>query len=85
LRYDGRVTAADLVQLELLRRATPQERASLALRLSDETLALARRAIDRAFPELDEMHRRLKFVELHYGADLADKLERWLAARDIVK
>lgn len=69
------------MQIEMMRRARPHDRAALALRLSDETLALARRAIDRAFPDLDPTRRKLKFVELHYGAELAERLEAWLVAR----
>jgi len=73
--------SAEAMQIEMMCRARPQERAALALRLSDETIALARRAIDRAFPDLDPTRRKLKFVELHYGADLAGRLEAWLLAR----
>ena len=72
---------ADEVQVELMRRAGPQKRSALALRLSDETIALARRAIARNRPELDEEQRGIEFVRIHYGADLADRLERWLIAR----
>ncbi len=68
-------------QLELMRTAGPRARAALALRLSDETLALSRRAIARAYPELDHVGQQLKFVELHYGAALAKRLGAWLAAR----
>lgn len=75
------MVSPEQMQIEVMRRAEPRERAAMALRLSDETIALAHRAIDRAFPELDRAHRRLKFVELHYGADLARRLEIWLTAR----
>ena len=75
------MTSAEAMQIELMRRAAPRERAGMALRLSDETIALARRAIDRAWPHLTPLERQLKFVELHYGADLAARLERWLSRR----
>jgi hypothetical protein len=78
------VTNADAKQIELMRSAEPRARAALALRLSDETIALARRAIDRAYPELDARRRQLKFVELHYGVELARRLEAWLAARGLL-
>lgn len=68
----------------MMRRAQPHERAAMALRLSDETIALAHRAIQRAFPELDLARRRLKFVELHYGAVLAGRLEVWLTQRGLL-
>ena len=64
-----------------MQRAAPRERAALALRLSDEVIALSRRAIARSFSDLDEGARRLKFVELQYGKDLADRVRAWLAAR----
>jgi hypothetical protein len=69
------------MQIELMRRAGPQRRAALALRLSDETIALARRAIARRRPDLDQRGRDIEFVRLHYGADLAARLESWLLAR----
>ena len=75
------MTKAEAVQIEMMRRVGPRRRCELALQLSDETIALSRRAIARNFPELDEHQRRLKFVELHYGAELARRLEHWLAAR----
>ena len=69
------------MQVELMRRAGPQQRSALALRLSDETIALARRAIARSRPGLDEEQRGIEFVRVQYGADLASRLERWLIAR----
>ena len=78
-RYAVDVTAEQM-QVELMRRAGPQRRAALALRLSDETIALARRAIARRRPDLDGRHLDLEFVRIHYGADLAARLERWLRA-----
>lgn len=69
------------MQVELMRRAGSRKRAALALRLSDETVALARRAIARARPDLDETARNVEFVRIHYGAELAARLERWLHAR----
>ena len=78
--YAFEVTA-DQMQVELMRRAGPRHRAALALRLSDETIALARRAIARGRPELDQRQRDIEFVRIHYGAELAHRLERWLIAR----
>lgn len=68
-------------QVELMRSLKPAERAAMALRLSSEFIALSRRAIRRSFPELDEAEQRLKFVEIHYGAALAERVRIWLAAR----
>jgi hypothetical protein len=54
----------------------------MALRLSDETIALARRAIARMHPDLDKTQRDIEFVRVQYGAELAARLERWLVLRD---
>ena len=72
---------ADQKQVELMRAAGPQRRAAMALRLSDETIALARRAIARRHPELDEVHRHIEFLRVQYGPDLAAKFERWITSR----
>jgi hypothetical protein len=74
------VTAAS-VQIELMRKAGTRRRAAMALRLSDETIALARRAIARTRPGLSQAQRDIEFVRLQYGAELATKLERWLTQR----
>jgi len=44
-------------------------------------IGLAKRAIERSFPELDEIGRRVKFVEVHYGRNLAERVERDLRRR----
>jgi hypothetical protein len=50
--------------------------------LSATMLLLSRRAISRSRPESTESEVNLRFVALHYGQDLADRLERYLAARN---
>jgi hypothetical protein len=78
------VTSAEQVQIELFRRATPQQRFELARSLTEQTLELAHRAIERAYPELGPWARRVKFVEIHYGSELAHRFERWLAERGLL-
>lgn len=78
------MTAAEQVQIELFRRATPQRRLELARNLSAQTLELAHRAIERAYPELSPWARRVKFVEVHYGTELARRFERWLVERGLL-
>lgn len=78
------VTSAEQVQIELFRRATPQRRLELARNLSARTMELAHRAIERAYPELSPWARRVKFVEVHYGAELARRFERWLVERGLL-
>lgn len=73
--------AAAAVQLDLLRRAGTARRAALTLRLSQSVIDASRRAIARRHPELDARGRQLRWVELHYGHDLADRVRRYLAER----
>jgi hypothetical protein len=72
---------ADRVQIELLRQATPARRFAMVRRLSRTAVVLARRAIRRANPEASEEEVGLLFIETHYGADLADRVRRFLAGR----
>jgi hypothetical protein len=72
---------AEAVQMKLLRQASPARRARLALSLSDTVLMLARRALRRASPGASEREIAIRFVELHYGAPLAEELRRFLASR----
>lgn len=78
------MTSADRAQIELFRRAGPARRSALACRLSDDARRMSRRAIARAFPELDEWEQRVKFVEVTYGKDLAAKVRRDLARRGVL-
>ena len=64
--------------IEGFRRMTPSARLSLALSLSDEVIALSRRAIARVHPEYTELEVGLKFVEVHYGVDLAERVRERL-------
>lgn len=72
---------AEAVQLELMRRAGPGRRAALAMSLSSSMIANSRRAVAKRFPELDEQGVKLRWMELHYGAALADAVRRYLRAR----
>ncbi len=69
------------VQLELLRRASPARRVALALSLSRTVLGLSRRGLERRSPSASEEEISLRFVELHYGRDLAEELRQDLARR----
>lgn len=72
---------AEKVQLELLRRAGAGRRARMAATLSGQVIDLARRAIARSLPDARDVERRLRFVELNYGRELAAELRRYLAQR----
>ena len=53
----------------------------MAARLSEAVVQLSRRALRERSPAgLDEMELRLRWPELHYGADLARRIRAFLAA-----
>jgi hypothetical protein len=78
------VTPHERAQMEMFRRATPQERSELARVLTERALERAHRAIERAYPELGLWARRVRFVEIYYGAELARRFERWLVERGLL-
>lgn len=68
------------VHQEMLRAATPEFRLSLALSLSRSVVALSRQALRRSMGEgATDLDAALRFVELHYGADLARGVRKRLA------
>ena len=73
--------AAEKVQIDLLRSASPGRRIQMALSLSGEVMALARRGIQRSMPDASAAELQLRFVELLYGRALAEELRAHLVAR----
>ena len=85
MRMTSRPTATDTdpdaeqVQLELLRAAGPGRRARMAFDLSALVVLLARRGLRTTLPPgASEEDAALRFVELHYGPELADGVRRRL-------
>lgn len=72
---------AERVQLDLLRRAGPARRLQLALSLSRTVMSLSRGGIARSLEGASSQELGLRFVEVHYGAALADALRRDLRSR----
>lgn len=72
---------AQKVQVALLRRASAARRFARARSLSETTIDLAKRAIRRAHPDLDDQDLLVAFVTIHYGQALADRLRAELARR----
>lgn len=58
------------VHVDLLRRATPGRRLELAFALSADVVSLALAGIRRRNPGISDTDAALRFVEMHYGADL---------------
>jgi hypothetical protein len=72
---------AERVQLELLRRAGPARRLQLALSLSRSVMSLSRGGIARRLKDASPEELGLRFVEVHYGAELAGALRAELLSR----
>jgi hypothetical protein len=72
---------AERVQIDLLRRAGASRRTQMALSLSAQVIGLARGAIQRSLPEASAIEANLRFVEVHYGPELAEELRRHLLLR----
>ena len=65
---------AERVQIELIRKSSVSRRVSAVRSLSQTTMYLSRRAIQRANPSLSEREVDLAFVANHYGKNLAEHL-----------
>lgn len=72
---------AETIQLGLLRKATLERRVAIAASLSETAVKLATRAIRHQNPDLGDPEVLLRFVEIHYGSELAEGLRRDLARR----
>lgn len=72
---------AERVQIDLIRNAPVSRRLHMAWSLSATVIGLARRALARAHPLASRQELDLRFVELHYGADLAASLRDDLTRR----
>jgi hypothetical protein len=62
---------AERVQVDLLRASPVAKRLHLALSLSATVIGAARRALARAQPRASSQELDLRFVEVHYGAEVA--------------
>lgn len=69
------------MQLELLRAMGPERRVRKAIALSAEVAWQCKAAIRRRHPNFDEAKVGLKFIELNYGAELAEKVRDFLQSR----
>ena len=72
---------AHQVQMELLRGASPSRRLRLALSLSRTVMSLSRDGLARRMPEADPTEVGLRFVALHYGEELAERVRCEVDAR----
>ncbi len=70
---------AERVQIELIRKRTVSERFALVRSLTAFALGLSRRAISRTNPDLGPEELRLKYIELAYGRELAQRVKEYLS------
>jgi hypothetical protein len=73
--------AAERVQVNLFRAAPVSRRLQVALSLTATVISTARRALERNGPTAPARERDLRFVEVHYGREIADALRAELAGR----
>jgi hypothetical protein len=73
--------AAARVQLELLRRAGVTRRAAITRSLSRSVVRLSRKALVERMPGASQDDIEHRWLELHYGRELADRVRAYLAAR----
>lgn len=81
-RYTTDTTAEALeVQLACLRRMTPQQRIAKVCEMTRCIRNMAFDAIRRRHPDFDDSQVQLRFIELTYGQELADRLRAWKLER----
>ena len=73
---------AERVQIDLIRKAPVSRRLHVAWSLTATVISAARQALARAQPHASPQELDLRFVELHYGRDLAAALRADLIRRD---
>ncbi len=71
------------VQLEILRGMTPSQHIRRMLEMTARNKRWAFDAIRRHYPEFNESQVKLKFIEMNYGAKLADKVRIDMQERGI--
>ena len=74
---------AEAVLVELWRAKTPAERFTRVCELSEMTRQNAKRAIQHAQPDASPEVVGLRFIELHYGRDLASRVREHLQRRSV--
>ena len=68
---------AEEVQLDLIRRMPPQERALNTLRMTTRLIRECKAAIKRNNPALTQREIGIAFIELNYGKELAEAVDHY--------
>ena len=74
---------AEKVQIELIRESSVSRRVSRVRSLSQTTMYLSRRAIQRTNPFLSKREVDLAFVANHYGEKLAERLRLYMEYKQL--
>jgi hypothetical protein len=72
---------AEEIQIALLRKLTPAQRAAKAFSLSHQVIQLSRRAIRRQNPGLSEFDLKILCLQHFYGPDIARKVRKRLQGK----
>jgi len=72
---------AENLQISLLRKLTPAQRAIKTFSLSNQVIHLSKRAIRRQNPHLDENELKILFLHHFYGQEIAQKVQAYLNKR----
>jgi hypothetical protein len=71
------------VQLACLRAMTPQQRLEQTCAMSQQVRQMAFDAIRRRHPDFSDAEVQLLFIELTYGAKLAEEVRQWKKERGV--
>ncbi len=74
---------AEKIQIQLIRESSVSKRISRVRSLSQTTMYLSRRAIQRTNPTLSEREVDLAFVANHYGEKLAERLRLYMEHKQL--
>lgn len=72
---------AEAVLIDLIRKKTSAQKIEQVRSLSRTVIQMSRRAIARAKNTNDKAEIDLAFIELHYGAELAERVRLYLQKR----
>jgi hypothetical protein len=74
--------AAARVQIELLRKSGLERRAQLTRTMSRTVVDLSRAALREQMPGASEHEMLVRWVALHYGTELSERVRRYVQARN---
>lgn len=69
-------------QIDLLQKAGARRRLALGLRMGEDAIQLSRRELCRLHPTLTDQQIALLWVKVHYGNDIAARLQSYLQLLD---